>query len=315
MRDEGVDCNIDQYEQDPSEGWPRWMIKQIEDADFVIVICTENYKNRFEGREEGLGANWEGAILTQTIFKEKFKNEKVIPVFFSPSDVNLIPTILESFTYYQVDAEKMDDSGYTKLYARLTNQKLVQKPDIGYVKQIRQVEEYIEPEFKTKQHILNFESPEKLDIGEVRDVNIQTVNAPSKQTTSNVPYRRNPFFTGRKEQLETIHESIWAKGSVALSQPVAVCGLGGIGKTQIAIEYTYRYQDEYEFIFWVTADSDDSIISDYVAIAKHLNLPVKNDSDQNLVVSAVKNWLRTNDSWLLVLDNTDNPQIVEIFYL
>ena len=84
LRDEGVDCNIDQYEHDPSEGWPRWMVKQIEDADFVIVICTENYKNRFEGREEeeGLGANWEGAILTQTIFKEKFKNEKVIPVFF-----------------------------------------------------------------------------------------------------------------------------------------------------------------------------------------------------------------------------------------
>ena len=66
-------------------------------------------------------------------------------------------------------------------------------------------------------------------------------------------------------------------------------------------------------VLWVKADSIDSIVSDYVSIAKLLSLPVKEDSDQNLVVSAVKNWLRTNDNWLLVLDNADEPCLIEDF--
>ncbi|WP_440955876.1 FxSxx-COOH system tetratricopeptide repeat protein [Methanosarcina sp. Mfa9] len=135
----------------------------------------------------------------------------------------------------------------------------------------------------------------------------------NKGPKSNVPYSRNPFFTGREEKLEQIHEALLSNKTVALSQPVAVCGLGGIGKTQTAIEYTYCYNDEYKFILWVKADSDDSIISDFVSVAKILDLPVKDDSDQNLVVSVVKNWLRTNEGWLLVLDNADDPQVVENF--
>ena len=134
-----------------------------------------------------------------------------------------------------------------------------------------------------------------------------------KERKSNVPYSKNSFFTGRDEELEQIHKTLFSDKTVALSQSVAVCGLGGVGKTQTAVEYTYRYCDGYEFILWVTADSEDSIISDYVAVAKFLDLPVKNDSDQNLVVSAVLNWLRTNENWLLVLDNADDPHLVKNF--
>lgn len=47
---EGVDSNIDQYEQSPSEGWPRWMVRQIREADFVLVVCTQRYLRRFEGK-------------------------------------------------------------------------------------------------------------------------------------------------------------------------------------------------------------------------------------------------------------------------
>ncbi|AKB25346.1 hypothetical protein MSMTP_1877 [Methanosarcina sp. MTP4] len=130
---------------------------------------------------------------------------------------------------------------------------------------------------------------------------------------SNIPHLRNPRFTGREDKLKQIHEALISNNAVALSQPVAVCGLGGIGKTQTAIEYTYRYRDEYGFIFWVKADSTDSIISDYVGIAKSLNLPVKNDSDQNTIVAAVLNWFRTNEDWLLIIDNADDPSFVKDF--
>ncbi len=133
----------------------------------------------------------------------------------------------------------------------------------------------------------------------------------SKATISNVPYSRNLRFTGREDKLKQIHEALLSDNSVAVSQPIAVCGLGGIGKTQTAVEYTYRYCDEYEFIFWVKADSEDSIFSSYTEIAKLLNLPVKNDSDQNNIVSAVLNWFRTHENWLLVFDNADGISFVK----
>jgi NB-ARC domain len=94
---------------------------------------------------------------------------------------------------------------------------------------------------------------------------------------------------------------------------MAVYGLGGIGKTQTAVKYTYRYRDEYDFVLWITADSKDSIISGYVTIANLLDLPVKNDSDQNLIISAVLNWLEINENWLLVLDGADELSFLKNF--
>ena|SRR5215213_26334 len=52
LRADGVDAMIDQYDPHPKEPWPRWMDRQIEDADFVLVVCTETYLRRAEGREE-----------------------------------------------------------------------------------------------------------------------------------------------------------------------------------------------------------------------------------------------------------------------
>jgi hypothetical protein len=82
LRADGIDCHIDQYEVSPPEGWPRWMVNQIEDADFVLVVCTENYERRFRGKEEpgkGLGAQWEGAIITQEIYDAAVRNHGIYP--------------------------------------------------------------------------------------------------------------------------------------------------------------------------------------------------------------------------------------------
>jgi len=160
---------------------------------------------------------------------------------------------------------------------------------------------------------LDLEIPTTSKASELKTVHVslsQTVQEP-KGTISNVPYSRNLRFTGREDKLKQIREALLADNTVAVSQPIAVCGLGGIGKTQTAVEYTYRYHTEYEFIFWTKADSENSIISDYVGIAKLLNLPVKNDSDLNNIVSAVLNWFRTHENWLLVIDNADDISFVK----
>jgi tetratricopeptide (TPR) repeat protein len=89
--------------------------------------------------------------------------------------------------------------------------------------------------------------------------------------------------------------------------------LGGIGKTQTAVEYAYRYRDEYHTVLWVRAATKETLISDFVAIAQILYLPEKNEQDQNKVVAAVKQWLATHEKWLLILDNAEDLKIVHDF--
>ena len=48
LRRDGIDCRIDQYEISPPQGWPRWMDEQIEEADYVLVVCTQEYHQRFK---------------------------------------------------------------------------------------------------------------------------------------------------------------------------------------------------------------------------------------------------------------------------
>jgi tetratricopeptide (TPR) repeat protein len=158
---------------------------------------------------------------------------------------------------------------------------------------------------------LTQQNSESSDVKKSKKLTSTEPEQESKTAIPSVPYSRNPRFTGREDKLNQIHEALLSENTVAVSQPIAVCGLGGIGKTQTAVEYTYRYHAEYEFIFWVKADSEDAIVSGYVGISKLLNLPVKNDSDLNNIVSAVLNWFRTHEKWLLVFDNADDISFVK----
>lgn len=129
---------------------------------------------------------------------------------------------------------------------------------------------------------------------------------------SNLP-ARTQFFTGREEVLTQLHEALQASGATALAQRQAISGLGGIGKTQTALEYAHRHRDEYKSLLWTVAESRESLISDFVKLAEVLDLPEKNVPDQTITVRAVKRWLETNANWLLILDNADDLGIVEEF--
>jgi tetratricopeptide (TPR) repeat protein len=129
----------------------------------------------------------------------------------------------------------------------------------------------------------------------------------------NVPYRRNPFFTGRENILGHLYAELQNNKTAALTQAQAISGLGGIGKTQIAIEYAYRYRDQYQGILWVTASSREALTVDFVMLAALLDLPEQYEQDQDFVVRAVKRWLTTHTHWLLILDNVDNLEMLADF--
>ncbi|WP_414590382.1 SUMF1/EgtB/PvdO family nonheme iron enzyme [Anabaena sp. CCY 9614] len=130
LREWGIDCNLDRYETSPAEGWPRWMAKQIEQANFVLVICTLTYKRRCEGEEEpgrGNGVRWEGHLTYQDLYNAGTLNRKFIPVLLESGKFEDIPKPLQGTTYYFAHT----DEGYENLYRHLTNQPGYQKPRLG----------------------------------------------------------------------------------------------------------------------------------------------------------------------------------------
>ncbi|MFL5625736.1 MAG: tetratricopeptide repeat protein [Ktedonobacteraceae bacterium] len=144
-----------------------------------------------------------------------------------------------------------------------------------------------------------------------REVNVQPSSA--ALGAWNVPYSRNPLFTGREKLLTHLHENLTTSKAAILTQPQAISGLGGIGKTQIAVEYAYRFRNEYRSILWASAASSDALLLDFVAIASVLELPEYQAQDQNITVTAVKRWLATHEKWLLILDNADELEVINDF--
>lgn len=128
-----------------------------------------------------------------------------------------------------------------------------------------------------------------------------------------VPYRQNLFFTGREDLLEHLHAELHAEKAVAFTQPLALSGLGGVGKTQTAIEYAYRYAHEYQTVAWMRADSAEVLTSNFAALATFLNLPEKDEQVLSQRIAAVKGWLAALTRWLLVFDNADDLSVVQDF--
>jgi tetratricopeptide (TPR) repeat protein len=120
-----------------------------------------------------------------------------------------------------------------------------------------------------------------------------------------VPSRRNPFFTGREAVLDRLHHLLHAD-KAATSPVLALSGLGGVGKTQTALEYAYRARDDYAAVLWVKADTQENLLSDLAALARALDLPEHSQQDQGRVVQAVTRWLSEQSNWLLILDNVED---------
>ena len=164
-----------------------------------------------------------------------------------------------------------------------------------------------------------------------------------------LPFRRNDNFTGRDPELAEIHRTLHCPGLVSSRQRVmALHGLGGIGKTQLAIQYAYIHQKDYTSVWWVNASTTQSLSQGFVGIAQQLlsyyaretTTGLKPDNAQiaealglppdvvspngmlttsrdvtEIVVNAIIAWFAAeeNNQWLLIIDNYDDLGNVNIF--
>ncbi|KAI1172158.1 kinesin light chain [Nemania sp. FL0916] len=126
-------------------------------------------------------------------------------------------------------------------------------------------------------------------------------------------------FIARESELLEIHRVL--SGSDGTRRSIVVHGLGGIGKTQLAITYAKRYKDEHSAIFWLNIKDEPSIQQSFMTIAKQIMrqhtdagcLRGLNLQDNAKVIDAVKTWLSLpgNTRWLLIYDNYDDPKLCD----
>lgn len=130
----------------------------------------------------------------------------------------------------------------------------------------------------------------------------------------NIPYRYAGFFTGRDHIVAEIFKNFTAISAAPGIIPVqALTGLGGLGKTQTAVAYAFRYRKEYQTVLWVKAETKRDLITSFTNIAKLLALPGTNLQQRESVLDSIQRWFRNTTKWLLILDNADNLTVVEPF--
>jgi tetratricopeptide (TPR) repeat protein len=121
---------------------------------------------------------------------------------------------------------------------------------------------------------------------------------------------RTHYFCGRERLLAQLQKHLTQRRRAALS------GLGGVGKTQIALEYAVRHRHDYPGgVFWVNAESPSGLTAGFVDAAQALGLPaaVAASGDQELGVRAALEWFNTADGWLLILDNVEDRAAIVRF--
>jgi hypothetical protein len=152
-----------------------------------------------------------------------------------------------------------------------------------------------------------------------RDEPMITVTRPPSGRGGPVIWGDVPFrsidFTGRAEILEQLRESMTGRSrqtSLDRYIPCALHGLGGVGKTAIAAEYAWRYQDDYDVVWWVPADMPALVVRSLAALAVRLGVTAA-DADAEDAAQAALDALRRGEPfgrWLLIFDRADQPEDV-----
>ncbi len=146
-----------------------------------------------------------------------------------------------------------------------------------------------------------------ITIGEDKEIRTEM---PSSRTDKfnkiiNVPFNKNNNFIGRNKDIDKI------KNGLDKNNIQTIVGMAGVGKSQLAIEYIYKFKSEYDVIFWINADNGDNIYNGYLDLAKSLNIASKSLTTEE-VIRELFLWMY-NENWIIILDNVENySDVVDI---
>jgi uncharacterized protein YwgA len=284
--EDGIDCNIDQYEESPQLGWHRWMLNEIENADFVLIACSEEYDRRFRGNEvqgKGKGGTWEGGIIIQELYDAQGQNSKFIPIILNPKDSVYIPSPLSSETNYRLQ----NDDGYELLYRRLTNQPKIIKPQPGKLQKLARRDRK-----QTFPGVLSSISEEiiKPEIYRSSEASIDFVAYDDK------------LWVGREKLVEQFIDQINSSCRVLL-----LVGMTGIGKTALAEKIVEGLRGD-----WIehrdNFETEDKV-SDFASVALQWlerwgqNIPIESRKSEQLMPRLINHLCENH--YLILMDSLE----------
>lgn len=325
LRRDGIDAELDQFHQDELLHWPRWCEEQLrpENSDFVLCVCTEEYKRRVEGRvpaDVGKGVFWEGTLIYNYLYDEK-DNQRCVPILLSKAGGADIPSILSGYTRFRLETFGLDDvqSDYSKMYRLLTRQPGVEKAALGEILRLPPLpagERH--PEFaRLIEQILAGIVEVKSDTRKILSI-LEDRTPPS--STPGRPHNLPPwmapeYFIGRGKELRALCDGFAAQGGGALAvvQPQVVRGGGGIGKTRLAVQavWVLYLQGKCDMAFYVSASSLGEIDTQLAALSEKslLNLYKESEAPRDLETrrqDAIHALRQHAGRWILLIDAADS---------
>src|SRR5271166_6487209 len=203
LRSDGVNVILDQWEVRLGDQLSQFMETSVRESDFVLIICTPRYKERSDGRRGGVG--YEGHVITAEVFYYSDNQRKFIPVLRLGEWKQTAPSWLLGKAYADLCGDPYREPEYQNLMSTI-QQILPEAPPIGP-----------KPSGPTPRQ--------------------QPAASPKQLFT--VPFRPNPFFTGREDALDGLKNTLERSGISALT------GMGGVGKTQTAAQYAHGHRNDY----------------------------------------------------------------------
>jgi tetratricopeptide (TPR) repeat protein len=312
-------------------------IKKIEKADWTIVVGTKLYLQK-SNKEDKEVTNRDPVVKSEIQLIEYFigynstRNDKIIPVLLEGSSEESLPFFLRpklaaDFTkndYFQEllklihDLYGIDnrDKAFISFFGKLKEYWLVVDASITELER-KQYQGNLEKEYLERQARATHE---------VKAIKEKLLKEYSKKTLVwNLP-RQDHKFIGRKELLEELQTKLHLKSTAQLALKegqeqidtnalfsVSVCaGLGGIGKTQLALQYMHHSKYPYTIKAWFLAENLDQLKQQYIEFAKMLGYKESKPSIE-AALPYVKNWLSEHPGWLLVYDNVNSYNEIKDF--
>ena len=262
---ESFDVWSDHSEPSPQPGWPREMEERFVAADFVLCVCTLEYRHRFEVEQPpgvGLGVAWEADLIRQAIYDAAGRVIRFIPVLFEPDTRDAVPRILRryrSFRWPQDSAELLA---------------LLRGP-------------------------LSTRTSPATVANEPRAPDI----------ASNLPVPPNRFFSDATARLKHLREC--CLNAQPRERAVALVGLGGVGKTQLAAQLAHTESARFSATLWVRGGSMEELRSSMAGLARPQVLALSGCESwtQSQAFFAVQQWLCEHAEWLLIVDGADGIEV------
>ncbi len=136
-------------------------------------------------------------------------------------------------------------------------------------------------------------------------------DVPAPAGLNNLPLPHSDVFVGRDTDMTRLRTAM-TSGTGVITQVVR--GLGGVGKTTLALHYAHQQRDTFDPVWWITAETLDSITADLADLALHLNPYLEATTPTTTQAAAwATTWLQTHTGWLLILDNSQDPQEIGKF--